>query len=324
MSDNAHGYQTEVPVEQVSHQDVSNAIDEKLIEQSKTLTGNDVEAQQALEASEAENSQTENNEAENDEFSSKFAALSRREKQMRERERQIEEKINELNAKMEALNAPQEVEEPSEPELPFEYRFRRDPIKTMEEAGISYEELTKIVLNDGELPTEMKLKLMGEDIKSETQKRIEELENKLLEKEKQEAERDFEQQINSFKQGINDFVNSSENYELIQANEAHDLVYDVIEEHYKDTNEILETSVAADHVEQYLEEELKTVLKKSKKLGNWKPEVEKQPTEEKRQSPTLSNSLAARGIESNADRKLSREESLAKLSAEFGNKLWQD
>ena len=83
MSENAHDYQTtssnEVPQESVDHLNVANAIDEKLMEQSQTLTSNDVEREQAATEENNENSESK------DEFSSKFAALSRKEKDIRER-----------------------------------------------------------------------------------------------------------------------------------------------------------------------------------------------------------------------------------------------
>ena len=50
-------------------------------------------------------------------------------------------------------------------------------------------------------------------------------------------------------------------YELIQANEANDIIYDVIEEHYNETGRILDIEEAAEAVESYLEEEAEKLLK---------------------------------------------------------------
>lgn len=324
MSDNAHGYQTtnEVPVEQVNHQDVSNAIDEKLIEQSKGLNSNDIEAeQQSEDRQNAENAEN----AENDQFASKFAALSRKEKDIRAREQEIERKIEEFEARMAQLNKPQieeKEEEQKEPELPLEYRLKKDPLATLESLGVSYEDLTQLVLNDGQMPTDMQMRLMREELERDYKTKFEELENKLTEKERAEEEAKYQETINNFKSEINEFINGNEQYELIQANDAYDLVYDVIEQYYEENGRILETQEAADQVEQYLEEEIKTVFEKSKKLGSWRSEsAAPQAKTEARQSPTLSNSLSAKGIESTADRPLSREESLAKLAQHI---KWED
>jgi len=210
---------------------------------------------------------------------------------------------------MEQLSAPKEepkVEEKAE--LPLEYRLRKNPIQTLEELGLPYEALTKMVLNDGEIPADMQMRLMREEIERDYQTKFEQLENKLTEKEKAEEEQKYNQTIENFKSEINEFVDSSEQYELIGANDAYDLVYEVIEQYYEENGRILDTAEAADQVEQYLEEELTKVLKKSKKLGSWRSEAAS-PAATPRQSPTLSNSLSAQGAPKVAGQKLSEEES---------------
>ena len=314
MSENSHNYQvqTDVPQEQVTHQDVANAIDEKLIEQhaAQNQNVNDIEREETEEAKEVEN------ESQNDEFSSKFAALSRKEKQIRERERQVEQRIAQFEARMAELeSAKKEPEVQKEPEVPLEYRIRKNPLQTLEELGYSYEDLTKMVLNDGQMSTDMQMKLMREELERDYRSKFEELENKLTEKEKAEEEAKYNETITQFKQDINDFVNNSEEYELIQANEAYDLIYDVIEQYYEENQRILDTKEAADQVEQYLEEELRKVLEKSKKLGNWKPDASQRVAETvQRQSPTLSNSQSVTGVAQKTDKLLSREESIAALA----------
>lgn len=326
MSENSHSYQTsnEVPVEQVNHTDVANAIDEKMFEsQNKQhLNSNDIEREQATE--EQTEQQEEQKTDEDSKWDSKFAALSRKEREIRDRERQVESKIAEFEQKMAQLEqqmSPSKEEPTEEQVAPLEYRIKKDPIKTLEEIGLPYETLTKLVLNDGQMPAEMQMKLMREELESDYKSKFEELNNKLLEKEKAEEEAKYNQVINGFKTEINDFVNSSESYELIQANDAHDLVYDVIEQYYQENGRILDTAEAADQVEQYLEEELQKVLKKSKKLGNWNSEaVKPAATTTTRQSPTLSNSLSAQGAPK-TEGTLSESESLARAASLI---KWED
>lgn len=315
MSENSQDYQvtTDVPVEQVTHTDVANAIDEKLIEQTAaaTLNSNDIESEQK--AAESDEKVEESSE-QDDQFASKFAALSRKEKDLRSREKQMEDKIAKFEARMAELEAPKVEEETKEPELPLEYRLKKNPLQTLEEMGLSYEKLTELALNDGNLTTDMQMKLMREEIETDFRSKYETLENKMLEKEKAEEEANYNETIASFKTDINTTINESEEYELIQANEAYDLVYDVIEQFYGENQRILDTKEAADQVEQYLEEELKKVLEKSKKFGNWKSDANKPVASTVRQSPTLSNSLSVSGSSETADKLLSREESLAKLA----------
>lgn len=317
MSEDSHTYQvtSDVPVEQVTHQEVSNAIDEKLIAESQTKTAADVEREQL-----AEEQQPEENAQQKDEFSSKFAALSRREKEIRAREKQMEDKIAEFEARMAQFEQPEE-QPVEEPKVNIERLIRENPLEALKEAGYTYEDLTQMVLNDGEMSTNHQMRLIKEQIESDYKTKFEELENRLAEKEKQEEEAKYNDTINSFKSDIQNFIDDSEEFELIQANEAYDLVYDVIEQYYEENQRILETKQAAEEVEQYLEEELKKVLEKSKKLGSWKPEANQQVAQPSRQAPTLSNSLSAKGEPAQADRLLSREESIAQLAKQL---KWHD
>lgn len=298
MSDDAHSYQTEVPVEHVettSPESISNALVEK-------ATAEAAQPEKTVEPN-AETSTDPN-------WDAKFAALSRKEKEMRERESALETRLAELEAK---LTQP-EPTETKEPELPLEYRLKRDPIATLGELGLDYETLTNMVLNDGRMSPEMQMKLMREELESDYKSKFEELEAKLADKEIAEENEKYNQVINNFKTDLNNFIESSDEYELIKANEAQDLVYDVIEQYHQEHGRILDTSEAADQVEKYLEDELRKVLSKSKKLGNWNPESAK-PVASTTESPTLSNSQAVTGATQSANGKmLSREESLANLA----------
>lgn len=289
---------------------LANAMDEKLVEESKVQE--DTGSLGAEGIAQAEESQQES--PQNDQFSSKFAALSRKEKDIRHREAQLEQRLAEFEERFNQMQQKQEEpkEEPKQ-ELPLEYRLKKDPLSTLEEMGLSYDVLTKLALNEGEMPPDMQMKLMREELERDYKSKFEELENKILEKEKAEEEQKYQQVIDSFKSQINDFVNKDESYELIKANEAEDLVYEVIEEHFNETGRILDTKEAADQVEQYLEEELRTVLKKSKKLGaTMTPQEAKESL--RQATPTLSNSQSAKGVSSADTKPLSPEESKAKAA----------
>lgn len=297
----------------INAQELSNSIDAKFGEGIYgTQHSRDIEAEGQVEE-ETNEVEVSEEPAQKDEFSSKFAALSRREKELRNRERQIEQKIAEFEARMEQLSAPKE--EPKQPEVPLDYKFKRDPLKTLEELGYSYEDLTNMVLNDGKMSVEMQMKLMREEIEKDYRSKYEQIEQKLLEKEKAEEEAKYTSTIENFKREIADYVTSNEAYELIQANDAFDLVYDVIEQYYQENGRILETSEAADQVEQYLEEEAQRLFEKSSKLKSRLTSASAPAAPQKRQSPTLSNSQSVSGNQSlSADSLLTREESIAKLA----------
>lgn len=313
MSENSHDYQTgasDVPVEQVTTSDLSNAIDEKMVEQ------------QAQQHQNAEDIEKEAQESKNDDgFDSKFAALSRREKQLREREKQVEARLAEIEARVAGINKPaEEAEAPAEPEIPFELRAKQNPLKALEELGYSYEDLTNIVLNDGKLGTDRQMQLMREELERDYKSKFEELENRLKEKEIKEEEQKYNQVIDNFKTEIQEFVaESGETYELIQANNAYDLVYDVIESYYNENGSILEVEQAAKEVEDYLyEEAMKYTSAKKIASAFGKPS---QPANPVRTSPTLSNSHAATGVSQQAASALSDDESRARAASLI---KWED
>lgn len=283
-----------------------------------SLEGTGAEASAATETAAVENSaegteqpnaiNEESTEAQpQDDFAKKFAALSRREKSLRSKEQEYEQRLAELNAKTDALiNKPQE-EEATE-ELPLEYRLKRNPLKTLEEMGFGYDKLTELALNDGKLPPEVQMKLMREELESDYKTKFEALEEKMKAKELAEQEQKYDAVVENFKKEIHNLVASNtDQYELINASDSQDLVYDIISEHYNETQRILPIEEAAQAVEDHLLEEFKK-YSNLKKLSSGE-EASKEPSAQ-RQSPTLSNDLSAQSV-NNTDKKLSDSESKA-------------
>ena len=243
-----------------------------------------------------------------DDFSRKFAALSRREKEIRAKEAEYDKRIAELEERLSSFDKKPEPE----PELPIEYRLKKDPLRALEDMGLSYDKLTELALNDGKLTPEMQMRLMREELEGDYKKKFEELENRLLEKEKSDEQRRYDDIQRGFQNEIEDFVESnSDKYELIQANEANDIIYDVIEEHYNDTGRILDIEEAAEAVENYLEEEAEKIFRLGKFRSKFGIENDFEQEESPRQSQvTLSNAMSAQANE-RVGRKLSDEESKA-------------
>ena len=243
-----------------------------------------------------------------DDFSRKFAALSRREKEIRAKEVEYDKRIAELEERLGSFGKKPEPE----PELPIEYRLKKDPLRALEDMGLSYDKLTELALNDGKLTPEMQMRLMREELEGGYKKKFEELENRLLEKERSDEQRRYDDIQRGFQNEIEDFVESnSDKYELIQANEANDIIYDVIEEHYNDTGRILDIEEAAEAVENYLEEEAEKIFRLGKFRSKFGIENDFEQEESPRQSQvTLSNAMSAQANE-RVGRKLSDEESKA-------------
>lgn len=251
------------------------------------------------------------------EFNKKFAALSRKEKDIRIREAEYEQKIAEYQAMIEAQEAEKTAEPQKEPELPLEYRLKKDPLGTLAEFGYDFETLTELTLNDGKLPQNMQMQLMKEELKKEMEEKYGSIEQRLTEKEKFEEEQKYNKVIDGFKGEIGEFIASDpEAYELIQAYNANDLVFDIINEHHETTSKedpngigkVLSIEEAAQAVESYLEEEAKKIMSSKKLSAGSVPSETQEPVEQRQASPTLSNDHSAMS-QNNADRELTEEES---------------
>jgi len=259
-------------------------------------------------AEEVEQSLEQASNPDRDDFSRKFAALSRREKEIRAKEVEYDQRIAELEARFQPKK---EVEK--EPELPFEYRLKQNPLKALEDMGLSYDKLTELALNDGKLTPDMQMRLMREELENDYKSKYKELEDRIIEKEKNDEQRRYDEIETGFKNEIEAFVSSKpEQFELIQANEAKDVVYEVIEEHYNETGKILDIEEAANAVESYLEEEAEKLLKLGKLRSKFNTgDIEQEP--QRQSQVTLSNAHSAQANERVA-KKLSDEESKREMA----------
>lgn len=297
-----------------NNQSLESVLEEK--KQTEELRGKveELEASEGSELEETEEVETEAKKQEDD-FSSKFAALSRREKSLREKESAIDAKLAELEQRITSLQAPKEPEVAPEPaQLPLEYRLKRDPLGTLKELGLSYDELTNLALNDGKLSPEAQLDLMRQDIEQKYSGELQQLREELKAKEERLEEEKFNETVNNFKGELTNFVNDTDKYELIRANDAVEVIYDVIEQHYSDTGRILSKEEAADQVEEYFEQEVEKLLKLNKlknKFGapQTAPPVESPEPRQIQKAPTLSNAHSATA--SKPSRHLSRDQSVA-------------
>ena len=231
------------------------------------------------------------------EFDRKFAALSRKEKALRDRELELEKKYGN-----------------KEKEIPLERRIRSNPLKALEELGLDYDKLTELALNDGRLTPDMQMKLMREELENDFKDKFNSLEERLNAKEKMEEEAKYDAVKQGFVGEINSFINENKSdFEYVAHNDATDVVYDVIEEHYNETGRILDIKEAVEAVESYLEEEAEKLLNLGKvknRLNSIRDEYE-QP--QRQSQVTLSNAHSAQANE-RVGRKLSDEESKREMA----------
>jgi len=165
----------------------------------------------------------------------RFAELVKRQRELHEKEQAVKELEGRLNPIQQAIQ-----------------EAKKNPLKLLEAAGISYEELTEYILSGAEEGDEQP--------SSPVEKKVAELELKLKaqeEAEERKRQEAYEQQITQFKQNIGEAAAA---YELVSALEQQDLVYDVILEHHATTGNVLPIDQALQLTEAYLEEQSKKIL----------------------------------------------------------------
>ena len=244
------------------------------------------------------------------EFAKKFAALSRREKELREMEARFSEREEQIK----------KMEEQFKVESKLKDQLKYNPLKAMEEhGGYKFEDLTKFAMNGGDLTPEMKMELMRRELEEKYDSKIESLKSEYEKTEAEKAEKQREAAISQFQDEIKTFVDAEKDedgtfkFEYIRANEATDLIYDVIEQHHNETGKILDIGEAAAQVESYLEEEAKKLLELSKVQRLLNSKKESQEAQAPGQSPkTLSNVHASQTPKTPG--KLSKEQSIAEAA----------
>lgn len=227
-----------------------------------------------------------------DKLASKLEILLKREQQAMERERSAKEQETGLASKLAKI-------------AEFESVKSGNYKKALELLDTDYDQLTQSMLKDGQVTAEdlvRKLDLKFEQFKTEQQKAEEERqlqENKRAQENEQKVIHDFKGQIRQY------VTDNKVRYELTAFEEQEELVFEVIDEHYKRTidastgaGKIMSIQEAADKVELFLEqkEQKRRELNKVKTLWGAipKPVQKKLENQVEQQKPkTLTNTLTA-------------------------------
>lgn len=251
-----------------------------------------------------------------DPMSAKFAAIARREKEIRAREREIENRAKEAEDRIAAIKQKED-------------RFqtlKKSPLKVLkEEFGLSMADIVQDSLGN-----------YKEEEKDPTTQRFETLEQKLskldeLEKtiEARFGELRAREQAAAMEQvmdNIRETANSG-GYEYIQAvgDEAYGLVRDVMKEYQIQHKKLLDYSEACDIVEKHYEESLvEKLLSTQKAKSRYKPAEKSESSapskpakKEVKEPTTLTNQLNASNQATIDIDKMSRTEAIAHLSKQL-------
>lgn len=243
-----------------------------------------------------------------DKFAMKFAALTRKEREVREMEKKYSTREKELNAKYAEYEA--KTKAGQDQNVSWIEKLKSKPLDVLQEAGLTYDQLTEMVLNEGNPTVEMKLERMRAEMDSKYKSELDVVKQALKDKEEKEAQEHYERTEQGYKSQLKQVIDSDEKYELTRANNAYDLVFDVVKAYFDETQKVLTPQEAADVVEAELEEEATKILKLKKMQGKFAPQspAAAKPGQAK-ETPTLSNNLSAERPVS-GQKLLSKEESI--------------
>ena len=230
---------------------------------------------------------------EKDQFAEKLEILAKKERMVAREKMRIAQEKRELDESRKEYNQWKELKQGA----------KKNPLKYIAEAGLSYDELTQHVINGGTIPEEDKFESLRGELESIKAQRAEDLKKQQEEAQKAQSAQ-YEQVINNFKEEITDFVETNKDtYELISQRDATEEIYGAITEAFNaSVNEWrkngqlgpmpkpMSIKDAADVMEEFYESEVKRLTETNK----WKTKygsAQQKPEDKKGPSPTLTNQM---------------------------------
>lgn len=253
-----------------------------------------------------------------DKFASKFAALTRKEKEFNEKFKSKETEYAQKLADIEAKSVKLKPYEELDAEISTNKRKALDFLLSK---GLTVDEIGEMLMDEANPDPETKLKRSMSETESKLMKEIQALKQSLEDKEinKKNAEEEEEKKrhetiVKGVMADLTEFVNKNEDYELIKSYNSVDMVYSVMNEHYQEQVKkgipdqlikILTYKEACDAVEAHLDDQVKTVYEAKRAKQAPKKEEVKEP----KTTQTLSNTLSSE-VPVSGERQLSKEEKM--------------
>lgn len=182
----------------------------------------------------------------------KFEKFSRLEKKLLYERKKLEEQRKAVEEKEARLKPYEEAQS---------LASQRQALKAIEKLGITYDDLTNLVLNQGNLTPEQIAEQKAESIVTQ---RINELQKQQAEAaEKAQAEQ-YQRALQQITQEAQNLAAQSQDFPLVKHMEAYDTVTALIEQTFHQTSRIMPVEEAMKEVENYLEENTLQVAKLDK------------------------------------------------------------
>ncbi len=218
-----------------------------------------------------------------DPLSSQYAILARKEKALRAKTQQMELTIKTREA---ALQAKEDALKAKEQEYSTNYvpksRFQQNPIGALEEVGLSYDQITQAQID-------------AVNVNPQVSAHIQRLEAKLAQLEaKAEASDKYQQdqQTTSYQAAVKQItadakklVFTDPNFETVKATNSVKDVVELIEQHFKETGDVMSVEESAEEVENHLLEEIDK-LNKIEKIKKRREAMNASGTPPRTQTPS--------------------------------------
>lgn len=315
------GTATAAPAGLPSIQDVAQAIlNKKESGEGGAVTAAPVTEEVVEETAETEETQEvpeKKEEPQKDRFASKFAALSRKEREIKAKEKQIEDQMKQMKSDLESMKGVKETLA----------NLRKSPLKTLKDLNVSYQDVTNDVLGSYKEPEQdpidakiqpLLARLEAAEGKS---KELDELKVELREREVAQAEGTLRVNLR------NTITENLDKFELCSTmgDEAIELSRQILQVYYEQHGKVLSfEEILGMTEEHYQEQVLKKLLtaKKAKELAGYKaPATTTSPKVPPTKGPSATLTNAQRGHQETVDiNKLGKEDAFQYLIKKHLNK----
>ena len=229
--------------------------------------------------------------------SERFAALARKEAEVYRRAQAVKQQQAEFVRQMEAQRA--EMMRQAEEIKAYQSAKQAaalNPLDALKQLGLTYEQITEYVLNDNKPTPTAEVQSVRQELEA-FKKQAREEQEKLVRAQRDQIAREQQQIVENFREEVSEYVSQhSDAYELTNLYGGASLVFDVINEHFNQTQKLLSIPEAAKLVEEHYED----LAKKAQATKKFAASTQKAASPQEvpaapapKPGPTLSNSLTA-------------------------------
>lgn len=197
-------------------------------------------------------------------LSSQYAQLARKERALRAKAQELKQREDALKASQTPSQAPPATANG----IPLE-EFKKNPWKFMQEAGVSYDQVTRAAL-EAPTPEQQQWSQTVEELRSEL-RALKEEQTKTKTSWEDSQKTQYQQAVNQIKAEVTSLVSNDPEFETVKATNSIGDVVELIEKTFQEDGILLSVQDAAKQVEDYLAEEAYKLSQLSKVQKRFKP-----------------------------------------------------